>query len=145
MVQGPPLALAATNVAAIAAGTNAEHVMALTEVEIVLAFIAAINSADLEVLRALMSPDRRFVDSACGTVEGRAAGAAAWASFFESFSDYRNLFEAVEVTSPAKVAITSRSERSFEPLDRTPRWRATIEYDLVTERRVDDPVAGRNR
>lgn len=114
--------------------------MTQPEFWVVQEFNAAINSADLQRLEALMSPGHRFIDSVGRTVEGRAETASAWASFFESFPDYRNLFERIELISPGRVRIEGRSECSFEPLDGPARWYAAVENGLIAEWRVEDPA-----
>ena len=110
------------------------------ELEIAHAFNEAINAADLDRLEELMSSDHRFVDTAGGIVEGKDACVAAWASFFESFPDYRNVLETIEVSSPGQVVATGRSVCTFEPLDGPARWHASVEPGLVTEWRVEDPA-----
>lgn len=118
------------------------HSMTQPEIGVIQAFNAAINSADLERLQALMSPNHRFVDSAGGAVEGRTESAAAWESFFESFPDYRNVFERVAVISSGRVVIEGHSECSFEPLDGPARWHALVDDGLVAEWVVEDPAGG---
>ena len=70
--------------------------MARSAVDVVVAFNDAINARDLTGLVALMSPDHVFIDSAGGTVAGGVVPCA-WASFLESFPDYRNVFETIDV------------------------------------------------
>ena len=107
-------------------------------VEVMLAFNDAINRRDLGDLRALMSDDHRFIDSAGGVVAGRDACSAAWASFFESFPDYRNHFDSVDLDASGRAVATGRSECSFGPLDGPARWVATVHRGLVREWRVED-------
>jgi ketosteroid isomerase-like protein len=109
--------------------------------ELVVAFNHAINTQNLEGLCALMSPDHQFVDSAGGTVVGKDSCRSAWASFFESFPDYRNVFEHVTVVAPGRVVVDGRSECAFEPLRGPARWHATVVGGSVLEWRVEEPAA----
>lgn len=104
-----------------------------------MAFHAAINDRDLPALVALMAPDHRFVDSAGSAVDGRAACAGAWASFFESFPGYRDVVDSLREPRPGEVVTIGRSECSFAPLDGPATWHATVVDGLVTEWRVEDP------
>lgn len=71
-----------------------------TDVVLVHAFSDAINARDLARLEALMHPEHRFVDTAGTTVSGRPECLAAWAAFFTSFPDYRNVLERIDVVVP---------------------------------------------
>lgn len=102
-----------------------------------MAFNEAINARDLDGLGALMSSDHRFVDSAGRAVVGRDACLTAWASFFESFPDYRNVFDNITVIAPGQVVIDGRSECAFEPLHGPARWHATVAAGSILEWRVE--------
>lgn len=108
------------------------------EADVVVAFNEAINAHDLEGLCSLMSSDHRFVDSAGGTVVGKDSCRVAWASFFESFPDYRNVFDSITVVAPGQVVVNGRSECNFEPLHGPARWHATVAGDSIVEWRVED-------
>ena len=107
------------------------------EVDAVVAFNEAINAQDLDGLCALMSADHRFVDSAGTAVVGREACHSAWASFFASFHDYRNVFDQITVVEPGRVVVDGRSECAFEPLRGPARWHATVARGLLVEWRVE--------
>jgi limonene-1,2-epoxide hydrolase len=62
--------------------------MTSIEINIVKAFIAAINRHDLSELSRLMTEDHTFVDSAGGTVSGREKMSAGWKQYFAMFPDY---------------------------------------------------------
>lgn len=111
-----------------------------TAADLVVAFNEAINAQDLDGLCALMSSDHRFVDSAGATVVGRESCRSAWASFFESFPDYRNLFDSITVVAPGQVVVEGRSECAFEPLHGPARWHAIVADGSILEWRVDDPA-----
>ena len=114
--------------------------MAVTEVDVVVAFNEAINAQDLNALVELMSPDHRFVDSAGAVVEGRESCRTAWASFFVSFPDYRNVLDVIEVVSPGQVVASGTSFCAFEPLDGPARWHASVAEHVVAEWRVENPA-----
>jgi ketosteroid isomerase-like protein len=109
-------------------------------VDVVVAFNDAINARDLPGLVALMSPDHLFADSAGAMVAGRDACGAAWASFFESFPDYRNEFEGIDELTDGEVVATGRSVCAFDALDGPARWHATVTNGLVTTWMVVDPA-----
>lgn len=106
-------------------------------VDVVVAFNEAINLRDLDGLCALMSSDHRFVDSAGSTVIGKDACRSAWASFFDSFPDYRNVFDSIAVVAPGHVVVDGRSECAFEPLRGPARWHATVVAGAVVEWRIE--------
>lgn len=112
------------------------------ETQVVVDFNEAINRADLAGLTSLMSDDHRFVDSAGSSVDGREACAAVWASFFEAFPGYRNVFDSVDITAEGRVLATGRSESAVEALSGPARWYATVRNGLVSELRVEDPNEG---
>jgi ketosteroid isomerase-like protein len=109
-----------------------------TAADLVVAFNEAVNARDLDGLCALMSVDHRFVDSAGGTVVGRELCRAAWASFFESFPDYRNVFDNITVIAPGRVVVDGRSECAFELLQGPARWHATVVAGSILEWRVEE-------
>lgn len=108
-------------------------------VAVVRSFNDAINRRDLPALTELMSPGHRFVDSAGVTVDGRDACAEAWRGFFESFPDYRNIFEAAEDHGDGVVTVTGHSRCSFAPLAGPAEWRAVVSGGRVDVWQVADP------
>lgn len=60
-----------------------------TPSETVLAFIACINTHDVEGLCALMSTEHRFIDSVGHSFQGREGMRSAWEGYFSWFPDYR--------------------------------------------------------
>lgn len=111
-----------------------------TDVVFVHAFNDAITARDLARLEALMHPEHRFVDTAGTTVSGRAECLAAWAAFFTSFHDYRNVFELIEVEVPGRVTATGYSRCTVEPLDGPAIWQVVVVDGSILDRRVDDPA-----
>lgn len=110
-----------------------------SEIDVVRAFNEAINSRDAVGLEQLMSTDHRFVDVAGGTVSGKDACAGAWVSFFESFPDYRNIFESIQVIAPGEVRMDGHSTCSFQPLAGPAHWYAKVIDGLISEWRVEEP------
>jgi ketosteroid isomerase-like protein len=105
---------------------------------VVLAFNAAINRHDLPGLGRLMADDHRFIDTAGDTVAGKPPCLEAWRGFFESFPDYRNVFDNVRSSSDGIVEVHGRSECSVAALAGPARWRAVVADGLVVEWRVFD-------
>jgi ketosteroid isomerase-like protein len=106
--------------------------------DVVLAFNEAINAADVSRLEALMTEDHRFVDSAGGEVNGRAACVDAWRGFFGAYPDYRNVFERIREVEPGEVEAVGRSVCSDPRLDGPARWTATVVGGRVRRWQVDD-------
>lgn len=100
--------------------------------EVVQAFNDAITARDLAALTALMTEDHRFVDGEGHTVEGRAACTEAWRGFFESFPDYRNVFEDVEEVSPGVVEVAGRSVCATPELHGPAHWHVEVRGDEVS-------------
>ncbi|MDL2221699.1 nuclear transport factor 2 family protein [Parabacteroides sp. OttesenSCG-928-N08] len=56
--------------------------------QVVLAYIKAINEADVAKLYSLMSPEHVFIDAHDGRIIGRDAMKQSWVGYFEMFPDY---------------------------------------------------------
>jgi len=108
------------------------------EEAVVLAFNAAINRRDLPGLGRLMADDHRFIDTAGAQTAGKPACLEAWRGFFESFPDYRNVFDNLRSRSGGTVEVHGRSECSVAALAGPARWRAVVADGLVVEWRVFD-------
>lgn len=54
-----------------------------------LAFVAAINSADLDALRTLMTDDHIFTDARGNRFSGAATMISGWQHFLHAYPDYR--------------------------------------------------------
>jgi hypothetical protein len=108
---------------------------------VVMAFNEAINRRDLAALTALMTESHRFIDAAGASVDGRIACREAWRGFFESFPDYRNVFDAVVEVGDGVVAVRGRSECSFVPLDAAAEWHAVVLDAHVDVWQVSEPAS----
>lgn len=53
-----------------------------------LGFVAAINSGDLLILRALMTPDHTFTDALGHSYSGAATMSVGWERFFHAYPNY---------------------------------------------------------
>jgi ketosteroid isomerase-like protein len=110
--------------------------------QVVLSFNEAIKRRDLAALTELMTESHRFIDSAGATVEGRDACVEAWRGFFDSFPDYRNIFDDIEDVGDGVVLVRGRSECSFLPLDGPAEWRAVVLDARVDVWQVSEPASG---
>jgi ketosteroid isomerase-like protein len=107
-------------------------------VSVVNEFNAAINDRDLDRLAALMTSDHQFIDTEGSTVAGKAACVAAWQSFFDSFPDYRDVFEDIHSEGDRVVAI-GHSLCSFSPLAGPAEWHAVVRDRLIAQWSVVAP------
>jgi ketosteroid isomerase-like protein len=113
-------------------------------IEVVLAFLDAINSRDVDKLCALMSADHVFVDALGNKVQGKESMRKAWAGYFQWFPDYRVSHE--EIFSDGKlVAAFGSAEGTYAPKGNLAKqnhwnapaaWKAVVEGGLVKEWRV---------
>jgi ketosteroid isomerase-like protein len=108
-------------------------------VNVVRAFNEAINSRNPTALAELMTESHRFVDSGGATVDGRDACVEAWRGFFDSFPDYRNVFDDIAEADEGVVLARGRSECSFAPLDGPAEWRAVVVDGCVDLWQVSEP------
>jgi ketosteroid isomerase-like protein len=108
-----------------------------TQKHIVLQFSDCINSRDIDGLAALMTDDHRFIDSANSSLLGKESALKAWRGFFESFPDYRNVFENVSVRDGV-ITIVGHSVCSDKRLDGPALWTAKVVDGKVPEWRVYD-------
>ena len=109
-------------------------------IDVVVSFNEAINTRDLSALSALMADSHRFVDSAGSVTEGKRACVEAWSRFFESFADYRNIFDTIDEISGGRVVAKGRSLCSVEALHGPAVWTAVVEGESIVEWRVDEPT-----
>jgi len=57
--------------------------------DIALAFVAAINNADLTKIRSLMTPDHAFTDAQSHTFAGAETMLSGWQHYFHTYPNYR--------------------------------------------------------
>jgi ketosteroid isomerase-like protein len=121
-----------------------DAVVAMIEpVSVAVEFNEAINAQRLDRLDRLMSDDHRFVDTVGSVTRGKDACVAAWRGFFDSFPEYRNVFDAATAHDDL-VVVRGRSECSEPTLDGPALWAVRIAGGKVSEWRVyDDNAANR--
>ena len=103
---------------------------------IALQFNECINRRDLEGLVNLMTDNHTFIDSANNIITGRSDNQKNWASFFELFPGYRNVFESV-CSKKSTVVMQGYSICPDEKLHNARAiWTAQMEGDKVKEWRI---------
>jgi ketosteroid isomerase-like protein len=112
-----------------------------TAESVVEAFVACINSRDLEGIAALTAPRYTFTDME-GDVyvfEGDEAVEASWDEYLSAYPDYRISVEHV-MRSGDGVAIVGRTTGSHLPAeverDEVVLWTAELEDGLISEWRI---------
>jgi len=113
-------------------------------VQVVLAFLEAINTADVEKLCALMTDDHVFVDGLGNRVQGKESMRKAWTGYFQWFPDYRvchdEIFshgEVVAAFGSAEGTYAAKGKLSKENQWSAPAaWKAVVRNGLVAEWRV---------
>ena len=116
----------------------------MTQVEVLMAFIEAINKHDVDKLSELMAENHLFVDSLGRSVNERANMVGAWRNYFAFCPDYwvspSHIFEngnLVAAFGTAGGTIASDGKLPDENRWRVPAaWLARIEDGLVKEWRV---------
>ncbi|MCX5011724.1 nuclear transport factor 2 family protein [Streptomyces sp. NBC_00555] len=104
---------------------------------LVVRFNDCINGRDIEGLARLMSDDHTFIDSEGGVVSGKQECLDAWRGFFESFPDYRNVFDSLTAREDV-VTVVGHSVCSEPSLAGPALWTARIRNGEVAEWRVHE-------
>ena len=103
----------------------------MTNRELIIAFVAAINARAPDVLAELMSADHTFIDAHGNEVVGREKMRAGWAGYFEWFPDYEielaQIFEHGE-----EFGLFGYAGGSFKG-DPERRWRLPAAWRAVVE------------
>lgn len=110
-------------------------------VAVVLAFLEAINSHDVDRLCGLMSDDHLFVDGLGNEVQGRESMRKGWTGYYQWFPDYRvsheDIFSEGEV-----VAVFGTAQGTYAGKGSVPNqnhwsapaaWKAIVRDELVKE------------
>lgn len=106
-----------------------------TEIDVVKAFIAAINKGDLSELSNLMTEDHTFVDSGGRIQSGRDSMTAGWEEYFRMFPDFKikvesMLHDGFVVAVFGSTTATYNGRRGLVPENRVggpAAWKATVE------------------
>jgi hypothetical protein len=88
----------------------------------------------------MMTDDHVFIDADCNVVSGKEACMRALTGFFQSFPDYRNVFEQVALSRDVVLAV-GHSVCSDARLAGPALWTATITGGLVSRWRVYEDTA----
>ena len=113
--------------------------MTSKEINVVKAFIAAINRRNPSEMSDLMTEDHTFVDSGGGTQSGRAAMIAGWKEYYRMFPDYEIRVENI-LGDGALVAVfgsacgTYNGKRGLVPENRIEMpaaWKAVVENGKI--------------
>lgn len=103
--------------------------MAPEEIDVVRAFIAAINEGDAARLSSLMADNHTFVDSLGKVVSGRTGMTEGWKEYFRMFPDYSIEIESM-LHSGSLVAVFGFARGTYDG-----------KRGLVPENRVEMPAA----
>ena len=109
------------------------------DINVVEAFIAAINRRVPAEISSLMTEDHTFVDSGGGSQSGREKMTAGWEEYFRMFPDYRIQVESI-LGDRALVAVfgsasgTYNGKRGLVPENRIEMpaaWKAVVENNKI--------------
>ena len=100
-----------------------------TEIDVVKAFIAAINKGDFSELSDLMTEDHTFVDSAGRIESGRENMTTGWEEYFRMFPDYEIKIESI-LGDKALVAVFGSASGTYNG-----------KRGLIPENRIEMPAA----
>jgi ketosteroid isomerase-like protein len=114
-------------------------------VAVVLAFMEAISSRNVDKLCALMSEDHLFVDALGTEVRGKEAMRKAWQVYFQWFPDYRVSHEEIFSDGSGVVAAFGSAQGTYAKNGQLAKdnhwsapaaWRAIVRDGLVEQWRV---------
>ncbi len=103
--------------------------MTSNEIDVVKAFIAAINRRDPSEISGLMTEDHTFVDSGGSIQSGRENMTAGWEEYFRMFPDYEIQVESI-LEDKALVAVFGSASGTYNG-----------KRGLVPENRIEMPAA----
>lgn len=107
--------------------------------QIVMEFIRAINSADVEKIHSMMTHDHVFVDSQNNKVVGNDAMKQAWIDFYKLFPDYHMEVNEV-ITKNDIVLVTGLASGTYKNLKHEDKdtgwivpacWKAIIKDEKI--------------
>jgi uncharacterized protein (TIGR02246 family) len=113
-------------------------------VAVVLAFLNAINSRDVDKISALMTDDHLFVDGTGNQMKGKETMRKGWDGYFKLFPDYRVSHEDI-LSQGEVVAVFGSAEGTYAPDGKILKqnhwnipaaWKAVVKEGLVKEWRV---------
>lgn len=83
--------------------------MSMNVIDVVLAFVAAINRGSASDLSARMTEDHTFIDSRGAVTSGRESMTASWEEFYRKCPDYRIRVEEIYADGPRVAVFGSAS------------------------------------
>lgn len=109
------------------------------EIDVVKAFVAAINSGDVSQLTSLMTEDHTFVDSRGKTETGRDKMTDGWVWYFRMFPDFRieiqNILQDRDLVAVfGSASGTYNGKRGLVPENRIEMpaaWKAIVANDKI--------------
>ena len=109
------------------------------DIDVVKAFIAAINEGNVPQLSGLMTEDHTFVDSGGRAESGRDHMTAGWTQYFRMFPDYRieiqNILQGEGIVAAfGSAAGTYNGKRGLVPTNRIEMpaaWKAVVENGRI--------------
>ena len=106
-------------------------------VDIVRAFVNAINRRNVDELARLMPEDHVFIDSLGQVVRGRDKMKAGWVGYFQLVPDYTIAIEETCCDGPVVILLgVARGTYAAETWSTPAAWRAKVRDDRVAEWRV---------
>lgn len=105
--------------------------------DVVHAFVDAINRADIDALGRLMTEDHVFTDGSGAAVGGRETMKAAWKAYFAMVPAYEHEIEETYVQGAVVILLGSaRGTYRGEAWSTPAAWRAKLRDGLIAEWRV---------
>jgi ketosteroid isomerase-like protein len=109
------------------------------EIDIVKAFVAAINSGDVSQLTSFMTEDHTFVDSGGGVGTGRDNMRNGWSQYFCMFPDFKieiqNILQDKDLVAVfGSASGTYNGKRGLVPensIEMPAAWKAIVENDKI--------------
>ena len=113
--------------------------MESVEIEVVKAFIDAINSQDINSLGKLMTEDHTFIDGNGGITTGRDKILSGWPEYYDMFPDYVVNIESIHQDGDIVAVFGSTSgtyngKEGMKPENKVggpAAWKATVENGKV--------------
>jgi limonene-1,2-epoxide hydrolase len=103
--------------------------VALNKIDVVKAFIAAINRRDLSGIYALMTEDHTFIDSRGTITSGRKEMMVGWEWYFSMFPDYKIQVESI-LNDDTLIAVFGSASGTYNG-----------KRGLIPENRIEMPAA----
>jgi ketosteroid isomerase-like protein len=105
----------------------------MTEKDIVLAFVKAINDHDVDKIYDLMSDDHIFIDGSGGKYVGKTGMKEGWQNYYQMFPDYNiQITDVVEDNSI--IGLFGHASGSYKIVkNETNFWKTTAAWKAIVE------------